>query len=331
MMITASDPTAGLKIIPSDTINIPGPRSKYNGISTNAAANKLTDVSSLQGGFVQVLDANGNVTNQGVQVGDVVYNSSTARSAIAYVTAVDSATSLTLSANIFPVTANLDSYNIYSGNGVDLNSEEGFRLVTQRIEASNPAVTTDNTANYGPDQFQGAITPSGGTFDSSTIVNVGPGGSPFNVEFVGGTIEAIRIFNGLGAFSNTNVIGQTIQFNQASIRAAMDAGSGGTSVGTGDFIITIDAAMVEFTTPSPDQRNAKAFQVYCGGTAANPPLACDIYATTIDGDDVFFEDVQPGTVLPVVVSKVNIGSAAGAGNGNNNTLTTATGRYVALT
>ena len=101
MMITASDPTAGLKIIPSDTINIPGPRSKYNGISTNAAANKLTDVSSLQGGFVQVLDANGNVTNQGVQVGDVVYNSSTARSAIAYVTAVDSATSLTLSADIF--------------------------------------------------------------------------------------------------------------------------------------------------------------------------------------------------------------------------------------
>ena len=318
MMITASDSTAGLKIIPSDTINIPGPRSKYNGISTAVAAFKLTDASSIQGGFVQVLDANGNITNQGVQIGDVVYNSSTARSAIAYVTAIDSATSLTLSANIFPVTANLDGYNIYSGNGVDLNSEEGFRLVTQNIKDTNPAVTTDTTAGYRP-SIVVAITPSGGTYTVTA-------GENFKL---GTKLDGSVFYIGMGGsrdFSNPNIVGETIEFNQASIRAAT-----GLAQGTGDYIITIDAAMVEFTTPSPDQRNAKAFQVYCGGTTAEPVAApCDIYVTTIDGDDVFFEDVQPGTVLPVVVSKVNIGSAAGAGNGNNNTLTTATGRYVAL-
>ena len=319
MMITASDPTAGLKIIPSDTINIPGPRSKYNGISTNAAANKLTDVSSLQGGFVQVLDANGNVTNQGVQVGDVVYNSSTARSAIAYVTAVDSATSLTLSANIFPVTANLDSYNIYSGNGVDLNSEEGWSMPAQRVFSGDSAAT-NTTAGYNPlvgSSFN-LIFQSGGTY-------TGP--ATFSIQISNGTANNVSIQN--DTTSASNIVGQTIEFNQASVRASGGGAAGNT--GTGGFTITIEESMLEFTTPSPDQRNAKAFQVYCGGTAANPPLACDIYATTIDGDLVFFEDVQPGTVLPVVVSKVNIGSAAGAGNGNNNTLTTATGRYVALT
>ena len=61
-----------------------------------------------------------------------------------------------------------------------------------------------------------------------------------------------------------------------------------------------------------------------------PPLACDIYVTTIDGDFVFFEGVQPGEILPVAICRVNAGAAAAGGNGNTNTLTTATGRYVAL-
>jgi len=323
MMITASDFSGSIKAIPSDTINIPGPESKYNGVPTTTTANKLIDITGIQGGFTQVLDTNGNITNQGVQVGDVVYNSSTARSAIAYVTAIDSATSLTLSADIF-IAPNLDSYNIYSGNGVDLNpASQNSRLVTQFVFDNNPAVTTDTTNGY--DSNTGvAITPSGGTYTLT-------GGETFGMQTrIDGSMYVINIQNNSGAFSNTSILGQTIEFNQASIRAAIVAG-GGTNGGTGDFIITIDSALVE-TTPvgAKDQRNAKPFQLYCGGTAANPPLACDIYATTIDGDNVFFEGVQPGTMLPVVISKVNTGSAAGAGNGNINTLTTATGRYVAL-
>ena len=91
MMITASDFTAGIKVIPSDTINIPGPESKYNGVSTAVASSKLTDSG---GAFLQVVDSSGKITNQGVQVGDVVYNTSAARPGIAKVTAVDSATTL---------------------------------------------------------------------------------------------------------------------------------------------------------------------------------------------------------------------------------------------
>jgi hypothetical protein len=189
-MITASDFSGGIKVIPSDTINIPGPESKYNGVSTAVATSKLTDSG---GAFLQVVDSSGKITNQGVQVGDVVYNTSAARPGVAKVTAVDSATTLSLSANIFPATANRDGYRIYKGRA-----------------------------------------------------------------------------------------------------------------------------------------NAIPFQLYCGGTAANPPLACDIYVTTIDGDSVFFEGVQPGEILPVAISKVNVGAAAAGSNGNTNTLTTAAGRYVAI-
>ena len=315
MMITASDFSGSIKAIPSDTINIPGPESKYNGVSTAVAALKLTDASSLQGGFVQVLDANGKITNQGVQIGDVVYNSSSTRSGIAYVTAIDSATSLTLSANIFPISINRDSYNIYSGNGVDLNAGQGFKIIEQNVFSTNAAVTTDNTAGYSPDLVS-VIVQSGGTY-------AGP--ATFNVAFSpDGTVNLIRLIP-TSAFESTNPIGLTIEFNQAAIRTAS-----GVDQGTGNYIITITGELVEFITPSPDQRNAKPFQLYCGGTTANPPLACDIAVTTIDGDFVFFEGVQPGAILPVVVSKVNIGSAAAVTNGNNNTLTTATGRYVAL-
>ena len=190
MMITASDFSGGIKAIPSDTINIPGPESKYNGVSTAVATSKLTDSG---GGFLQVVNSSGKITNQGVQVGDVVYNTSVARSGVATVTAVDSATTLSLSANIFPATTDRDGYRIYRGRA-----------------------------------------------------------------------------------------------------------------------------------------NAIPFQLYCGGTAANPPLACDIYVTTIDGYSVFFEGVQPGEILPIAISRVNAGAAAAGVNGNTNTLTTATGRYVAL-
>ena len=190
MMITASDFSGGIKAIPSDTINIPGPESKYNGISTAVAGSKLIDSG---GKFLQTVDSSGKITNQGVQVGDVVYNTSATRSGIAKVTAVDSATTLSLSADIFPATTNRDSYRVYKGRA-----------------------------------------------------------------------------------------------------------------------------------------NAIPFQLYCGGTAANPPLACDIYVTTIEGDLIFFEGVQPGEILPVAISRINAGAPAAAGNGNTNTLTTATGRYVAL-
>ena len=61
MMITASDFSGGIKAIPSDTINIPGPESKYNGVSTTVTSNKLTDSG---GAFLQVVNSSGKITNQ---------------------------------------------------------------------------------------------------------------------------------------------------------------------------------------------------------------------------------------------------------------------------
>ena len=48
------------------------------------------------------------------------------------------------------------------------------------------------------------------------------------------------------------------------------------------------------------------------------------------GKEVFIESIPAGTVLPLVVARVNVGQAASGGTGDKNTLTTAT-EIVALT
>ena len=312
MMITASDFSGGIKAIPSDTINIPGPESKYDGISTAVAASKLTDtLIGLQGGFIQILGANGKVINQGVQIGDVVYNTSTARPGVAYVTAIDSATTLSLSANIFLQTADRDSYRIYRGHGVDLSTAWGWKLV---VEDLFPEVTFNDAAGFtaGTDQ---AIVPSGGTYLGDATFSMTVDGT--------GEVTELDIVT-TGSFSEVDLTGQTLIFDAASIEGVFGGG------GTGQVNATFVASNVTFSAEKLDVGNAIPFQLYCGGTTAVPPLACDIYVTTIDGDFVFFEGVQPGEILPVAVCRVNAGAAAATGNGNTNTLTTATGRYVAL-
>ena len=312
MMITASDFSGGIKAIPSDTINIPGPESKYDGISTAVAASKLTDtLIGLQGGFIQILGANGKVINQGVQIGDVVYNTSTARPGVAYVTAIDSATSLSLSANIFLQTADRDSYRIYRGHGVDLSTAWGWKLV---VEDLLPEVTFNDAAGFtaGTDQ---AIVPSGGTYLGDATFSMTVDGT--------GEVTGLDIVT-TGSFSEVDLTGQTLIFDAASIEGVFGGG------GTGQVNATFVASNITFSPEKLDVGNAIPFQLYCGGTTAVPPLACDIYVTTIDGDFVFFEGVQPGEILPVAICRVNAGAAAAGGNGNTNTLTTATGRYVAL-
>ena len=81
MIINPSILTSGIKVIPSDSINIPGPEVKFSGVTTSAVANKLPDTTApLRGGFEQqtkLLHTNNYyIINQGVQVGDVVYNMS---------------------------------------------------------------------------------------------------------------------------------------------------------------------------------------------------------------------------------------------------------------
>jgi len=81
-----------LKVIPSDTIDIPYPTPYFTGQASATTANKLVMASA---DFINTTP---------VQPGDVVYN--TTDSSCAIVTAVDSATTLSISADIMANTEN---------------------------------------------------------------------------------------------------------------------------------------------------------------------------------------------------------------------------------
>ena len=65
----------------------------------------------------------------------------------------------------------------------------------------------------------------------------------------------------------------------------------------------------------------KGFMIQVG-SAADGSSAAGVYVKTIDGQDIFLEGVQPGTVLPVSSTK-SIWQAAAATAGKPNTLTDA--------
>jgi hypothetical protein len=103
------------QVIPSDTISIPSPYLPVlDGTTTAVTANKLVDSSA-------------DFSN--VQVGDIVYNDTINDEAIATVTAVDNATTLSLSADIFTLAAR--NYKVFVGdpNGdTKINSSQGCLL-----------------------------------------------------------------------------------------------------------------------------------------------------------------------------------------------------------
>jgi len=91
-----------LSVIPSANTNIPMPNVIVTSTATATTANKLVDSTK---NFSSV-----GTSPLNVQVGDIVYNTTT--STAATVTNVDSATQLTLNANIMSST---NSYTLYSG------------------------------------------------------------------------------------------------------------------------------------------------------------------------------------------------------------------------
>ena len=125
MIINPSSYTSAIPVALNDDINIPGPEVRKSGTTTSLTNNKLVDTN---GSFLQTVDAKGNITNQGVQVGQIVYNMAAMNTTAwlgpeaATVTAVDSNTQLSLSANIFPVTgapSTTQEYKIYDANQAD--------------------------------------------------------------------------------------------------------------------------------------------------------------------------------------------------------------------
>ena len=100
-----------LSVIKSDNCNIPFPQVLSTGTNTSVTASALVNTS-------------GDFVNLGVQIGDIVYN--TTDGTAATVTAVVSATQLTLNANIF--TATSKSYTIYQANSLSGYSNGGCCL-----------------------------------------------------------------------------------------------------------------------------------------------------------------------------------------------------------
>jgi hypothetical protein len=89
-----------LNVIPSNYTNIPMPNVIVSDVTTSTVTDKLVDSTK-------------NFISLGVQIGDIVYN--TTSSVAAKVTNVDSATQLSLNADIM---VSSDSYILYSGTNI---------------------------------------------------------------------------------------------------------------------------------------------------------------------------------------------------------------------
>jgi|TARA_R110002124_G_scaffold89637_10_gene229160 hypothetical protein len=103
-----------LEVIASDTILIPSPGlPTLTGAATSTTTNKL-------------VDSNAKFVTNKVQIGDIVYN--TTDNTVVTVTAIDSETTLTVSANLF---ADTETYKVFVGGPVfstSINSSSGCLL-----------------------------------------------------------------------------------------------------------------------------------------------------------------------------------------------------------
>ena len=98
----ANQAISAIPVIPSDDINIPVPGIISAGTATTGSAGPPPDMTAAAGTFL----------DDGVQKGDVIYNTTT--NAHAIITEVKSNTEMTISANIF---AAGNAFVIYKGNG----------------------------------------------------------------------------------------------------------------------------------------------------------------------------------------------------------------------
>jgi len=305
MIINPSTLTNGVLVIPNDDVNIPGPALKFSGTANSNVANKLIDttrpiqVNPSIGGFTQTLQVSPNQNQvsfggQGVQVGDIVYN--TTANTVCMVGAIDNDTTLSLvnpngsgaAIDLFP--NGTEAYAIYSPNGSPFNNGDsyGFRALVGAglLRSSNTSAGYSNAANE-------AIVASGGTiFD---IMNQ-TGGTPltFTMTTTGGVASALLVATA-GKFSASSLVGRTVVFDQAAMRNVTAFGN----TGTGGATFTFEAADENFTDRIQASGQPKAFQIYNGDADAS-----DFNVLTAGGDTVEFQNVPSGGILPVAVIRV---------------------------
>ena len=305
MIINPSTLTNGVLVIPNDDVNIPGPALQFSGTANGNVVNKLIDttrpiqVNPSIGGFTQTLQNSPNQNQvafggQGVQIGDVVYN--TTANTVGIVGAVDSDTTLSI-INPDGSGANLDlfpngnePYSIYQANGSPFNNGDsfGFRALVGAglLRSSNASAGYTNAANQ-------AIVASGGTiFD---IMNQ-TGGTPltFTMTTVGGEASSLLVATA-GKFSASSLVGRTVIFDQTAMRNVTAFGNTGTLGAT----FTFEAADENFTDRIQASGQPKSFQIYNGDTTES-----DFNLLTSGGDTVQLLNVQPGALIPLAVIRV---------------------------
>ena len=305
MIINPSTLTNGVLVIPNDDVNIPGPALQFSGTANGNVVNKLIDttrpiqVNPSIGGFTQTLQNSPNQNQvafggQGVQIGDVVYN--TTANTVGIVGAVDSDTTLSI-INPDGSGANLDlfpngnePYSIYQANGSPFNNGDsfGFRALVGAglLRSSNASAGYTNATNQ-------AIVASGGTiFD---IMNQ-TGGTPltFTMTTVGGEASSLLVATA-GKFSASSLVGRTVIFDQTAMRNVTAFGNTGTLGAT----FTFEAADENFTDRIQASGQPKSFQIYNGDTTES-----DFNLLTSGGDTVQLLNVQPGALIPLAVIRV---------------------------
>ena len=312
MIINPSTLTNGILVIPDDDVNIPGPTLKFSGNANSNVANKLIDttrpiqVNPSVDGFVQTLQSGSNQNQvafggQGVQVGDIVYN--TTDNTVAIVGAIDSATTLSLvnsdglgvAIDLFPL--GTEAYAIYSPNGSPFNNgfSYGFRALASALL---DVVTPNPTAGYtGVGQI--AVVPDGGT-----ILDLDPLGTTFTLTQVAGVISTCTVV-ATGKFSANSLVGRTVSFSQGRLNPAFGGG------GTGAVTFTFAAADEDFTDQILPAGQPKAFQIYNGHTTV-----AAFNVLTAGGDTVLIPQVPAGSVLPLAVVRVWAAGTTGAALGS---------------
>ena len=312
MIINPSTLTNGVLVIPDDDVNIPGPALKFSGNANSNVVNKLIDttrpiqVNPSIDGFTQTLQSGSNQNQvafggQGVQVGDIVYN--TTDNTIALVGAIDSATTLSLvnsnglgvAIDLFPL--GTEAYAIYSPNGSPFNNgfSYGFRALAGALL---DVVTPNPTAGYtGVGQI--AVVPDGGT-----ILDLDPLGTTFTLTQVAGVISTCTVV-ATGKFSANSLVGRTVSFSQTRLL------DGNFADGTGAVTFTFAAADEDFTDQILPAGQPKAFQIYNGHTAV-----AAFNVLTAGGDTVLIPQVPAGSVLPLAVVRVWAAGTTGAALGS---------------
>ena len=140
----------------------------------------------------------------------------------------------------------------------------------------------------------------------------------------------ITTFNADGTVNNQGVAVGMIVYNMAAMNTTAWEGPEAAQILeiVNDTTLRLSANIFPVTgAPSttqdyniydPNQANPKGAIIQVG-SAENGTGAADIYVKTIDGDDIFMSGIPLGTVLPVVVQRVMVGTAATTGRPNTET------------